>query len=363
MSSPVRPSSASKPGGPVRRAPGPSDISSNSKTPVPKSGLGSKAASPVRPKSGASTPTPPLPPKSAPVMKNDSERSSVPKNSTRQGTGGSGNSNPSVRPSKEKASSSSGAATPNKRNGNQNQSVSNARDSSTQAGNQGGRGSRPTSSKGSTSTASTAPKLSTNKQSEASTKRAESHAVIPEKIQASITPVLFENVEKLVGPTETFLCPLSANHYLQFLEFKIRDLEHNKVIFEVKRPGEFIWENPSLEVGDETRSIHYNFTADFLSLKEIGTTLTFAVGPMEIKKLRMVERHYFRDRLLKSFDFTFGFCIPNSINTWETVYAVPTLDQETVANMVANPGETQSDSFYFVDDVLVMHSKATYTYC
>ncbi|KAB0371964.1 hypothetical protein FD755_016902, partial [Muntiacus reevesi] len=60
----------------------------------------------------------------------------------------------------------------------------------------------------------------------------------------------------------------------------------------------------------------------------------------------MIERHYFRNQLLKSFDFHFGFCIPSSKNTCEHIYDFP----------------TQSDSFYFVDDRLVMHNKANYSY-
>jgi len=39
----------------------------------------------------------------------------------------------------------------------------------------------------------------------------------------------------------------------------------------------------------------------------------------------MVERHYFHGRLLKSFDFDFGFCIPNSKNTCEHIYEFPPL--------------------------------------
>lgn len=39
----------------------------------------------------------------------------------------------------------------------------------------------------------------------------------------------------------------------------------------------------------------------------------------------MIERHYFRDRLLKSFDFDFGFLIPNSQNTMEHIYEFPEL--------------------------------------
>lgn len=33
-----------------------------------------------------------------------------------------------------------------------------------------------------------------------------------------------------------------------------------------------------------------------------------------------------------------------------------------VQEMIENPYETRSDSFYFVDDVLVMHNKADYAY-
>ena len=39
----------------------------------------------------------------------------------------------------------------------------------------------------------------------------------------------------------------------------------------------------------------------------------------------MIERHYFKEKLLKSFDFNFGFCMPNSKNTCEHIYEFPRL--------------------------------------
>lgn len=42
----------------------------------------------------------------------------------------------------------------------------------------------------------------------------------------------------------------------------------------------------------------------------------------------MIERHFFRDRLLKTFDFEFGYCIPHSKNTCEHVYEFPRLADE-----------------------------------
>lgn len=76
----------------------------------------------------------------------------------------------------------------------------------------------------------------------------------------------------------------------------------------------------------------------------------------------MIERHYLRDRLIRSYDFDFGFCIPNSTNTWEAIYDIPTLDEATQKDMVAHPFAATSDSFYFVNDELVMHNKAQYEY-
>lgn len=76
----------------------------------------------------------------------------------------------------------------------------------------------------------------------------------------------------------------------------------------------------------------------------------------------MIERHFFKEKLLKTFDFNFGYCIPNSKNTCEHIYEFPTLPPELINEMVSNPFETRSDSFYFVDNKLVLHNKADYSY-
>lgn len=107
--------------------------------------------------------------------------------------------------------------------------------------------------------------------------------------------------------------------------------------------------------------------------------MEFTVGSRPVNRFRMIERHFFRDKLLKTFDFEFGFCIPFSRNTCEHIYEFPTLPPDlgnykliniydkyrglfSVREMIAHPFETRSDSFYFVDDQLVMHNKADYAY-
>lgn len=39
-------------------------------------------------------------------------------------------------------------------------------------------------------------------------------------------------------------------------------------------------------------------------------------------------RYFLTPKLVKSYDFGFGFCIPASTNTWDAVYQVPPLDEE-----------------------------------
>ena len=77
---------------------------------------------------------------------------------------------------------------------------------------------------------------------------------------------------------------------------------------------------------------------------------------------RLIERHYFDGKLIKNFDFNFGFCIPGSTNTWDALYDVPNLDPDLVEEILSRPYDVTSDTFYFVDDELVIHNKASYRY-
>lgn len=175
-----------------------------------------------------------------------------------------------------------------------------------------------------------------------------------------------EEVLEYSEPTRGYCCPLSANTYgIEFEHFHIRDYETNQCLFEVTTDPAMRGMDLSTippEFEDQVRCISYDFGADFLSLQAIGTTLQFSVGNNEIPEFRMIERMYFRDILIKSFDFTFGFCIPNSTNSWEAIYDVPELPQALIDDMIDFPWETQSDSFYFVGDELVMHNKAKYAF-
>ena len=118
----------------------------------------------------------------------------------------------------------------------------------------------------------------------------------------------------------------------------------------------------SKNIESSPRTIRYHFGPDFLDLKELGSSLTFSVGKKPVKDFLMIERHYFKDILVKSFEFKFDFCIPNSTNMWESIYTVPEIEPQLKKEMIDNPWMTRSDSFYFVENKLVMHNKALYNY-
>ncbi|KAK9874453.1 hypothetical protein WA026_002792 [Henosepilachna vigintioctopunctata] len=202
----------------------------------------------------------------------------------------------------------------------------------------------------------------------------EKHDLQSSKILSQVenpTVITPEDVLHLTKITDTYLCDPDANIYdIDFTRFKIRDLESGAVLFEIAKPipentdegSEKNQESEDPIDPNSGRFVRYQFTPQFLKLKTVGATVEFTVGSKPVNRFRMIERHFFRDKLLKTFDFEFGFCIPYSKNTCEHIYEFPTLPSDLVKEMIAAPFETRSDSFYFVDDHLIMHNKADYAY-
>ncbi|CAH1118499.1 unnamed protein product [Phaedon cochleariae] len=205
-------------------------------------------------------------------------------------------------------------------------------------------------------------------------------SVVPEKIDnitnkflshSDSQPITPDDVLKLTKIADTYLCDPDANIYgIDFTRFKLRDLESGAVLFEIAKPvSESIEDSNQKTIENEEtldpnagRFVRYQFTPHFLKLETVGATVEFTVGSRPVNNFRMIERHFFRDKLLKTFDFEFGFCIPYSRNTCEHIYEFPSLPTDLVDEMIACPFETRSDSFYFVDNCLIMHNKADYAY-
>lgn len=184
------------------------------------------------------------------------------------------------------------------------------------------------------------------------------------EVEQGYVPITPDYVNLFTGPATGFLCTLDANVYqLQFLDFKIRSLDegNEKMLFDLGAGS--MPSPPPPDIGEDAcRFIRYHFGPELLEINTIGTTLEFVNGPYEVHQFRMVERHYFRDQLITSYDFTMPFVMPNSRNTWEMIYTKPLLSEEWKEALRSAPWEARSDSFYFVQDQLIMHNRAEYNY-
>ena len=97
-------------------------------------------------------------------------------------------------------------------------------------------------------------------------------------------------------------------------------------------------------------------------LRTGGLTLNFSIGEQPIKNMEMVERHYFRGKVIRSYSFKFGFVIPNSTNSWEFIYDLPELTADEMREIIQAPWEVKSDSFFFAEGKLIIHNRAIYNY-
>ncbi|KAK2725644.1 protein unc-119 homolog B-A-like isoform X1 [Artemia franciscana] len=184
-----------------------------------------------------------------------------------------------------------------------------------------------------------------------------------ERTESSIRPELLLSMPDIA---DRYLCGPEDNIYeIDFTRFVIRDLESGDTLFEiVKPPSDSISSEDDSDTEDpySGRFVRYHFTPRFLMLRQIGATVDFQVGSKPIQKFRMIERHFFKDIHLKTFDFDFGYCMANSKNSCEHIYEFPSLSPDLIDEMIKHPYETRSDSFYFADDKLIMHNKADYAF-
>ena len=174
-------------------------------------------------------------------------------------------------------------------------------------------------------------------------------------------PASPDMVRQLTQPTSHFLCQLKDNTFnIKFGAFRIREMTNNVVLVDVKETD--LDRNVTEDMDPKTRLLKYHFGPDFLRLGTIGLQVEFSIGDKPVPNLLMVERHYFRGKCIKSFEFKFGFCMPNTTNTLEMIYDLPQLTPEEMQQMIAAPWETKSDTFFFVEDKLVIHNRAEYNY-
>lgn len=139
-----------------------------------------------------------------------------------------------------------------------------------------------------------------------------------------------EDVRAMTHASEKLYCRLSDNKIMTFGHYMIKDYDSKEVLVEIKEEMQeavhsmaLLQEEAGLATLDD-RTIQYQFGKKFLDYKTLSLKLEFNIISDEpVKDLLLVERHYFRDRLLINFEFKFPFCMPHSKNDCEFIYDLP----------------------------------------
>lgn len=183
---------------------------------------------------------------------------------------------------------------------------------------------------------------------------------------------IYDKILNLKGPSDKFYCLHSSNneHLIQFIGVRMRDVDNNKVYFDITRP---IYDNSDLIISedlseeevkemDQQRTIYYEFNKELLYSKTVGCQIEFKVGDKPVKDFKIIDRLFYKDKLLKEYKFEFPFCPPDAVNTWEVIYNLPEITDEIRNDILENPFIMTTDSYYFVGDNLVIQNKAYYKY-
>ena len=167
-----------------------------------------------------------------------------------------------------------------------------------------------------------------------------------------------DEVLKMTKPATEFLVKLSDNEYgIRFIGFKIRDIDNGTVFHEFKA------QNPYDLDCFADHELDYTFPNTMITVKTIGTNLTFVVGDKEVKNLDFIERHYIDDELMANYAFKFPFFMPNTENNIEFIYPMPKLSEITKEKIKnKEPVLAKSDTFIFVNGKLIIHRRANYQY-
>ena len=86
------------------------------------------------------------------------------------------------------------------------------------------------------------------------------------------------------------------------------------------------------------------------------------ISEAPINKLIMIERHYLKEKLIREYEFSFGFCMPKSKNSAEFIYDLPEFSEDDKEVLLKEPWVVKSDTFFFADGKLIIHNKAAYNY-
>mmetsp|Transcript_22007 Transcript_22007/g.63135 ORF Transcript_22007/g.63135 Transcript_22007/m.63135 type:complete len:168 (+) Transcript_22007:49-552(+) len=110
--------------------------------------------------------------------------------------------------------------------------------------------------------------------------------------------------------------------------------------------GQVLWEHHDWDCISEETEAH--IPRAILSCPQVSREINFS-SQEQMSSLRLVQTIHFNGQHLEEWQFSFGFVIPNSTNTWQQTIEAADADQMIPAELLS--GNTLIDTTFFDGDV------------
>ncbi|XP_033641847.1 retinal rod rhodopsin-sensitive cGMP 3',5'-cyclic phosphodiesterase subunit delta-like [Asterias rubens] len=122
--------------------------------------------------------------------------------------------------------------------------------------------------------------------------------------------------------------------------------------------GKILWQG-SEDLSQPETEHEARVPKKILKCKAVSREINFS-SLEKMEKFRLEQRVLFKGKCLEEWYFDFGFVIPNSTNTWQSLIEAAPENQMMPANVLS--GSVVIETKFFDDDLLVSTSKARLYY-
>eukprot|EP00892_Ulva_mutabilis_P002050 jgi/Ulvmu1/11846/UM081_0004.1 len=149
----------------------------------------------------------------------------------------------------------------------------------------------------------------------------------------TVTPA---EIRKIDVPTQEYMCTLYDGRNLNFLEFDILDDQSGAEFYRVEREADSVdgSEDVAPEIEELIRHVHYTLPSAMLRCERIKTRLKFALRAPQVEDLLLIERHYFKGKLVRNYENSFRPDGSASTQIWEVTYDMPQYSEQEITEFV-----------------------------
>ena len=158
-----------------------------------------------------------------------------------------------------------------------------------------------------------------------------------EELKVSIEENRVDIEELKVGKEENSSSP---NEKTESTLFKICSIKMSN------EKNETLWKSETSTLNNNDDEVIVHLPSSILQEPVIVREIKFSTGSEAIEKLRLTQNIRLHGNLVEQWDFSFGFCIPFSTNTWEQMIIA---DENTMDPSILSGNVTIETIFYNED--------------